>query len=120
MSTTETKTSRWPHFLSRGKIGSYLTVVMSGQIPYSSFEAFKGALLLPLCAMLGITEGQFGTLMGWIGIAMFLYVPGGWINNRFLKRTGFCSCLFLRGLGIWLRGIRRVLRIARFGWLVIV
>ena len=83
MSTTETKASRWPHFLSRGKIGSYLTVVMSGQIPYSSFEAFKGALLLPLCAMLGITEGQFGTLMGWIGIAMFLYVPGGWINNRF-------------------------------------
>lgn len=98
MSANETKRLSLPKFLKRGKIGSYLTVVMSGQIPYSSFEAFKGALLLPLCAMLGITEGQFGTLMGWIGIAMFLYVPGGWINNRFQIKhilVAWCSWRFV-------------------------
>lgn len=72
-----------PPFLRPGRASSYLSVVMAGQIPYSAFEAFKGALLLPLCMVLGISIEQFGILMGWIGIAMFLYVPGGWINNRF-------------------------------------
>lgn len=87
LSPSPSKEGKWPIFLKPGRIGSYLTVVMSGQLPYSSFEAFKGALLLPLCGMLGITTGQFGILMGWIGIAMFLYVPGGWVNNRFTIRS---------------------------------
>ncbi|MFE1523701.1 helix-turn-helix domain-containing protein [Schaalia turicensis] len=33
-----------------------------------------------------------------------------------LKRTGFCSYLFLRGLGTCLEGIRKSLRPVRFGW----
>ena len=37
-----------------------------------------------------------------------------------VKRTGFCSYLFLRGLGTWRRGIHQSLRIARCGWLRIV
>ncbi len=60
---------------------------MSGQIIYSAFEAFKGSLMIPLQQMLGITQTQFGILMSYIGIAMFLYVPAGWINNRFKVRT---------------------------------
>ena len=34
----------------------------------------------------------------------------GLIVGRFMKRTGFCSYSFLRGLGICLRGILRSLR----------
>lgn len=73
--------------MRRGRLAPFLTVVMSGQIIYSAFEAFKGSLMLPLQDMLGITQTQFGVLMGYIGIAMFLYVPAGWINNRFKVRT---------------------------------
>lgn len=60
--------------------------MLAGQLTYSAFEAFKGSLLLPLTDVLGISIGQFGTLMGWLGIAMFLYIPGGWVNNRFTIR----------------------------------
>ncbi|MDO4910701.1 MAG: MFS transporter [Corynebacterium sp.] len=76
-----------PGFLKRGKVGAFLTVVMAGQLTYASFEAFKGSLMLPLCDALGISVAQFGTLMAWIGVAMFLYVPAGWVNNRFTIRS---------------------------------
>ncbi|WIK64409.1 MFS transporter [Gleimia hominis] len=81
------KKSRLPIFLRRGRVGGFLTVVMAGQLTYSAFEAFKGSLMLPLCNALGITVGQFGTLMSFIGIAMFLYPIGGWVNNRFTIRS---------------------------------
>lgn len=97
MSTTQTGSRErfgfLPSFLRPGRASSYLSVVMAGQIPYSAFEAFKGALMLPLCIVLGISIEQFGILMGWIGIAMFLYIPGGWINNRFtIKNILFAWC----------------------------
>ena len=76
-----------PIFLRKGRVGSYLTVVMAGQLVYSTFEAFKGSLMLPLTHALGIGVDDFGVLMGWLGIAMFLYVPGGWVNNRFTIRS---------------------------------
>lgn len=76
-----------PSFLRKGRVGGFLTVVMAGQLTYASFEAFKGSLILPLCETLGITIGEFGILMSWLGIAMFLYVPAGWINNRFTIRS---------------------------------
>ncbi|MFC5370819.1 MFS transporter [Arcanobacterium bovis] len=85
--TIAASTSRIPHFLKRGKIGAFLTVVLTGQLVYVSFEAFKGALMLPLTQSLGIGMDQFGILMGWIGIAMFFYVPAGWVNNRFTIRS---------------------------------
>ncbi|MDO5035202.1 MAG: MFS transporter [Actinomycetaceae bacterium] len=75
-----------PAFLRRGKAAPFLTVVLAGQLTYSAFEAFKGSLMIPLTNVLGISIGQFGILMGWLGIAMFLYVPGGWVNNRFTIR----------------------------------
>lgn len=85
--TSTASSSRIPHFLKRGKIGAFLTVVLTGQLVYVSFEAFKGALMLPLTQSLGIGMDQFGILMGWIGIAMFFYVPAGWVNNRFTIRS---------------------------------
>ncbi|MCW0998263.1 hypothetical protein OJ929_10215, partial [Streptococcus anginosus] len=59
----------------------------AGQLVYSTFEAFKGSLMLPLTHALGIGVDDFGVLMGWLGIALFLYVPGGWVNNRFTIRS---------------------------------
>ncbi|XCB29433.1 hypothetical protein RQN30_09430 [Arcanobacterium hippocoleae] len=81
------KKRKLPVFLTKGRVGGFLTVVMTGQLTYSAFEAFKGSLLLPLSNALGIGVDQFGILMGWIGIAMFLYIPGGWVNNRFTIRS---------------------------------
>lgn len=83
----ENTRSRIPEFLRAGRRGPFLTVVLSGQIIYSAFEALKGSLMLPFQEMLGITSTQFGILMGYIGLAMFFYVPAGWINNRVKVRT---------------------------------
>ena len=85
MSATATtqKPSKLPVFLRRGNIAGFLTVVLAGQLVYSSFEAFKGSLIVPLTETLGITNEQYGFLWTWIGISMFLYIPAGWINNRF-------------------------------------
>lgn len=49
----------------------------------------------------------------------------GFFDFLRVKRTGFCSYLFLRGLGVCLRGILGSLRIGRcgcflIGWLLIV
>ncbi len=79
--------SNVPVFLRKGRVGGFLTVVMAGQLTYAAFEAFKGSLMLPMTEALGIGIDQFGILMGWLGIAMFLYVPAGWINNRFTIRS---------------------------------
>ncbi|SDU78227.1 MFS transporter [Arcanobacterium phocae] len=87
MTESVTSSGRLPKFLQRGKIGAFLTIVLTGQLVYVSFEAFKGALLLPLSESLGISIDQFGILFGWIGIAMFFYVPAGWVNNRFTIRS---------------------------------
>lgn len=83
----QSKFAKLPVFLRPGRVGGFLTIVMAGQLTYSAFEAFKGSLLVPLTSALGIGIDQFGILMGWLGIAMFLYVPGGWVNNRFTIRS---------------------------------
>lgn len=81
------RNSELPVFLRKGRIGGFLTVVFAGQLTYSAFEAFKGSMMIPLTNALGIGIDQFGILMGWLGIAMFLYIPGGWVNNRFTIRS---------------------------------
>ena len=106
MSETSVGTkSRLPKFLQKGRIGGFLTVVLTGQLVYVSFEAFKGSLLIPVTNALGITVADFGTIMGWLGIAMFMYVPAGWVNNRFPIRNiliCFASWRLLTFLFLWL------------------
>lgn len=76
-----------PPFLRRPYVGGFLSVVLSGQLIYSSFEAFKGSLMLPMQHLLGISGEQYGILMGYIGISVFFYVPAGWLLNRIQVRT---------------------------------
>lgn len=76
-----------PPFLRPGKIGGFLAVVCAGQLAYASFEAFKGSLMLPLTQALGIDLKGFSYMMSMLGIATYLYIPGGWVNNRFSIRS---------------------------------
>ena len=76
-----------PPFMRKGRLVPFLTVAVSGEVLYSAFEAFKGALMIPLQEMLGISQIQFGLLMTYVGLALFFYLPAGWINNRFRVRT---------------------------------
>jgi membrane protein, transporter, MFS superfamily len=73
--------------MRKGRLVPFLTVAVSGEVLYSAFEAFKGALMIPLQEMLGISQTQFGLLMTYVGLALFFYLPAGWINNRFRVRT---------------------------------
>ncbi len=94
-----------PAFLRPGRIGSFLSIVFAGQLAYASFEAFKGSLMLPLTQALGINLQEFSYMMSMLGIATYLYIPGGWVNNRFSIRSILVTWLFWRmatGLFIFL------------------
>lgn len=82
-------------FEDKKQVYSFLSVVMSGQIIYSAFEAFKGTFYNLLMEVLGVTNTQMGVLFSLIGISMFFYIPGGWVNNRFSVRK-----ILLVSLGI--------------------
>ena len=83
-----------PAFLRPGRIGSFLSIVFAGQLAYASFEAFKGSLMLPLTQALGINLQEFSYMMSMLGIATYLYIPGGWVNNRFSIRSILITWLF--------------------------
>lgn len=74
-------------FHSKEQIAAFLTVVFSGQIIYSAFESFKIPFYQRLVEYYGLTDTQFGLLFTMLGIAVFFYIPAGWINNRFNART---------------------------------
>ena len=54
---------------------------------YAAFEALKGSLMLQISGVLGIGIDGFGAMMSVIGLAMYMYIPAGWINNRFTIRS---------------------------------
>ncbi|MCH4172320.1 MAG: MFS transporter [Lactobacillus sp.] len=85
-------------FDSTHQLGGFLAVVMSGQIIYSAFEAFKGTFYNLLLKVLGVTNGQLGAIFTLIGISVFFYIPGGWINNRFSVRSVLITGLLTRML----------------------
>ena len=89
-------------FSDKNQFFGFLAVVMSGQIIYSCFEAFKGTFYNVLLEVLGITNTQMGMLFSLIGIAIFFYIPGGWINNRFSVRSILITSLVSRMLSIFI------------------
>lgn len=78
---------RRPVFLRRDHVGAFLSIVLSGQLVYAAFEALKGSLMLQISGVLGIGIDGFGAMMSVIGLAMYMYIPAGWINNRFTIRS---------------------------------
>ena len=76
-----------PAFLRRDRVGAFLSIALSGQLVYAAFEALKGSLMLQVSDVLGIGIDGFGAMMSVIGLAMYMYVPAGWINNRFTIRS---------------------------------
>ncbi|SDU77842.1 MFS transporter [Arcanobacterium phocae] len=74
-------------FHSKEQVAAFLTVVFSGQIIYSAFESFKIPFYERLVEFYGLTDTQFGLLFTMLGVAVFFYIPAGWVNNRFNART---------------------------------
>lgn len=83
-------------FKTKEQIVAFLTVVFSGEIIYSCFESFKIPFYNKLLAYYNLTNTQFGMLFMMLGVAVFFYVPGGWINNRFPTRTVLITSLLYR------------------------
>lgn len=74
-------------FDTRQQLTAFLTVVFSGQIIYSAFESFKIPFYGRLVEYYGLTDTQFGLMFTALGVAVFFYIPGGWVNNRFNARS---------------------------------
>ncbi|OFI48507.1 transporter [Floricoccus tropicus] len=87
-------------FKDKKKFLGFLTVVSSGQIIYSAFEAFKGTFYNTLLEVFNLSNAQLGTILGALGISTFLYIPGGWINNRFSTRSLLITGMLVRFLTI--------------------
>lgn len=78
----------------------FLSVVTAGQLIYSSFEAFKGTFYNLLLDVLNVSNAELGAIFGLIGISIFFYIPGGWINNRFSIKSILIVGLLIRFLTI--------------------
>ncbi len=87
-------------FNSNRQILSFLSIVLSGQIIYAAFEAFKGTYYNLMLEVFDISNTQMGFLFTLIGSAMFFYVPAGWVNNRFSVRDILFWGLFARFLSM--------------------
>jgi MFS family permease len=83
-------------FDTNKKFYGFLSVVMSGQIMYSAFEAFKGTFYNLLLEVLNISNTEMGILFTLIGSAMFFYIPAGWVNNRYSIRSILMTSLSIR------------------------
>lgn len=83
-------------FETRQQLTAFLTVVFSGQIIYSAFESFKIPFYERLVQYYGLTDTQFGLMFTALGVAVFFYIPGGWVNNRFHTRSLLIAGLIYR------------------------
>lgn len=83
-------------FKSGNQLTGFLTIVVAGQLVYSCFEAFKGTFYDLLLKVLGLNNAQLGIIFSLIGISVFFYIPGGWLNNRFSIRSLLISGLLIR------------------------
>lgn len=88
------------NFKDRKTLIGFLSVVTAGQLIYSSFEAFKGTFYNLLLEVLNVSNAELGAIFGLIGISIFFYIPGGWINNRFSIKSILIVGLLIRFLTI--------------------
>ncbi|MCH3990946.1 MAG: MFS transporter [Lactobacillus sp.] len=83
-------------FQNGKQFSGFLSVVFAGQIIYSAFEAFKGTFYDLLLKVLHLNNAQLGVIFSLIGISVFFYIPGGWINNRFSVRSILIVSMLIR------------------------
>ncbi|GEQ06601.1 MFS transporter [Staphylococcus gallinarum] len=74
----------------------FFSVLTTGQIIYSAFEAFKGTFYNLLLEVLNISNSELGVIFSLIGISVFFYIPGGWVNNRFSIKSILIFGLIVR------------------------
>lgn len=107
-------------FKNNTQLAGFFTVVFSGQIIYSGFEAFKGTFYNQLLQVLHVNNAQLGVMFSLIGISVFFYVPGGWINNRFsiksILTTGLLIRMFSMFVIIFFQPSFQILRILAIIW----
>ncbi len=107
-------------FNSNRQLLSFVAVVMSGQIIYSSFEAFKGTYYNLILDVFNISNTQLGVLFSLLGMAMFFYIPAGWVNNRFSVRDilfwGLCFRFVTMMTVLLITPTFTVLAVAAFLW----
>lgn len=72
---------------NRKDLVGFFSVLTAGQLIYSGFEAFKGTFYNLLLEVLNISNSELGVIFSLIGISVFFYIPGGWINNRFSVKS---------------------------------
>lgn len=88
-------------FKDNGQLKGFLSVVLAGQLIYSSFEAFKGTFYDLLLKVLHVSNAQLGIIFSLIGISVFFYIPGGWINNRFSVKSILVTGLLIRMVSVF-------------------
>lgn len=107
-------------FETRKQFSGFLSVVVAGQIIYSAFEAFKGTFYELLLKVLNINNAQLGVIFSLIGISVFFYIPGGWINNRFSIRSILVVSMLIRFVTVLIMVLGNpsfaVLRIIAITW----
>jgi predicted MFS family arabinose efflux permease len=74
----------------------FFSIITAGQLIYSGFEAFKGTFYNLLLDVLNVSNSELGVIFGLIGISVFFYIPGGWINNRFSVKSILIFGLLVR------------------------
>nr|WP_250544640.1 MFS transporter [Canibacter zhuwentaonis] len=108
---------------NRKALVGFLSVITAGQLIYSSFEAFKGTFYNLLLDVLQVNNEELGIIFSLIGISIFLYIPAGWVNNRFSIRSILITGLIIRfatmSIIIFFTPPFDVLKIIAFTWGVV-
>ena len=75
----------------------FLLVILNSQLIYA-FTALRSVLYDPLLEVLGVTNTQFGVLMGFVGfITVFGGLAVGWLQDRFSIRKILAVNTFMYG-----------------------
>lgn len=83
-------------FHNRRQLTGFLSIVFTDQVIYDAFDAFKGPFYNVLLKMLHLNNTQLGLIFSLIGISVFFYIPGGWINNRFSVKSILITSMMIR------------------------
>lgn len=77
---------------------NFMVVAIGSQLIYS-INAIRSVLYEPFREALGVTNAQLGFLLSLIGIvSMIMYIPGGWLMDRFSNRKLLSINMLITGI----------------------